>query len=135
MTMPNSDTGNKEISDYMEEWAKGFPDKVIPVKSLGSELFHYAMETASVMAGNSSAALIEAPSHRLPAINIGNRQEGRAHGLTVIDVPAVKERIESALNAAMSLEMKAFLMGMHVNALNPYYKEGAASFIADILTR
>ena len=132
MTMPNSDPGTKEITDTLTNWASNSA-KIVTLKSLGSVLFHYAMEIASVMVGNSSAALIEAPSYRLPAVNVGIRQKGRAHGITVIDSPGVKERIKSAIELALSMEMKVVIMGQPVNALNPYYKEDASIFIADKL--
>lgn len=133
VTIPNSDPGATMFIETIQGWASRYPGQVVTVKSLGSRLFHHAMETATVMAGNSSAALIEAPSHRLPAVNIGCRQKGRAHGLTVLDAAAEKTAIEKALNAALSLEMKAVLMGMTVASLNPYYKEDSAGFIADKL--
>ena len=129
-TMPNSDPGNEEVANLFEAFSG---DGVIKIKSLGSKLFHYAMEQASAMAGNSSAALIEAPSHRLPAVNIGIRQKGRAHGMTVLDSPAIKSRIEQTLQAALSLEMKSVVMGLPISSLNPYWKEDSANFIASKL--
>lgn len=131
VTMPNSDPGTKEIRQLLKEWSKN--ENISAVDSLGSRLFHHALENAAAIVGNSSAALIEAPSHRLGAVNVGIRQKGRAHGLTVIDTPGEKGRIENALKAVLSLEMKAVLMGMPVSSLNPYYKENAIDFIAEKL--
>lgn len=131
VTMPNSDPGTTSITEMLTEWESENPGSVITVKSLGSRLFHYAMDNALAMVGNSSAALIEAPSHRLGAVNVGIRQKGRASGITVVNSPGEKIRIEQALNSVLSLEMKAVLMGMPVSALNPYYKEYAVGFIAD----
>lgn len=141
-TLPNSDPGTERISIMLKEWwlkHLGTPFPVGPLqvvleKSLGSRLFHYAMDNAAAIIGNSSAALIEAPSHRLGAVNVGIRQKGRAHGVSVIDAPADEQRISAALQAALSLEMKSVLMGMSVDALNPYYKANSAAFIAEKLT-
>ena len=130
VTMPNSDPGNEQISRSIEDWVARHSGRVIAVKSLGSKLFHLAMEYASAMIGNSSAALIEAPTHRLPAVNIGVRQKGRAHGITVLDAQTSRQSIIMALETALSLEMKAVIMGQPVVALNPYFKEGSADFIA-----
>lgn len=131
LTLPNSDPGNEEIRNLIRNYFSKFSeDSVIFVDSLGSRLFHYAMETASAMIGNSSAALIEAPSRRLPSINVGIRQKGRAHGFSVIDVAPDKGLIENALRAALSLEMKSVLMGLTLSSLNPYFKENSAHFIA-----
>ena len=138
VTMPNSDPGTTEIRKTIKDWAAGYMgDKgchsPILIDSLGSRLFHYAMDTASAMVGNSSAALIEAPTHRLPTVNVGIRQKGRAHGITVIDVPGDKHRIEVALQGALSIEMKSVLMGLTISSLNPYYKENSSKFIAEKL--
>lgn len=133
VTMPNSDPGNRRIFDMLSDWAQGHKGMVRMVTSLGAVLFHHALDNALAIVGNSSAALIEAPSHRLGAVNVGERQKGRAHGLTVIDVAGDRQEIVKALDAVLSLEMKAVLMGLHVSSLNPYYKENAAKFIADRL--
>lgn len=141
VTLPNSDPGNARIAERIKEWTLGhlpppFPVKplnVVVEKSLGSTLFHHAMEHAAAMVGNSSAALIEAPSHRLGAVNVGIRQKGRAHGITVLDSPGEAGRIREALDAVLSLEMKSVLLGMPVSSLNPYYKEEAADYIAKTL--
>lgn len=133
VTMPNSDPGNDIISKIIREWADNNKEKVIAVKSLGARLFHHALENALAMVGNSSAALIEAPSFRLGAVNVGMRQKGRVHGITVLDAPGEKEKIVNALEGVLSLEMKAVLMGMPISTLNPYYKENSTSFIASKL--
>lgn len=133
VTMPNSDPGNKEFREIINEWAESElrKERVITVESLGSNIFHYAMDHASAMIGNSSAALIEAPTYRLPVVNVGIRQKGRAHGMTVIDTTAEKGRILNALSAALSLEMKSVLLGLTISSLNPYYKADSVKFIAE----
>lgn len=136
VTMPNSDPGNNMISGMIKQWSESRQSGMVAVvKSLGARLFHFALENAAAMVGNSSAALIEAPSYRLGAVNVGERQRGRAHGITVVDVPGISEKIEKVIKNVLSLEMKAVLLGMSVAALNPYYKENAAAFIADKLIK
>ena len=133
ITMPNSDPGTLEFTRKINEWAQSFHEDVKTVKSLGHRLFPYALEQADAIIGNSSAALIEAPSYRLPAVNVGIRQKGRVHGPTVIDVPGNRSHIEEAIKTALSLEMKAVASGLGISALNPYYKKDSAGFIADTL--
>ena len=133
LTMPNSDPGTESISRTLLDWAEKNKGSVVAVKSLGARLFHYALDNAMAIVGNSSAALIEAPSHRLGAVNVGMRQKGRAHGITVVDAAPDKDSIATALNSVLSFEMKALLLGMPVSALNPYYKENASKFIAEKL--
>ena len=43
--------------------------------------------------GNSSSGLTEAPSFRLPVVNIGDRQRGRVRAPNVIDVPCSRAAI------------------------------------------
>ncbi|MCH5238606.1 MAG: UDP-N-acetylglucosamine 2-epimerase (hydrolyzing) [Muribaculaceae bacterium] len=130
VSMPNSDPGNPGIREMLQNWSKAHPNNVKSVDSLGAKLFHYAMDNSAAIVGNSSAALIEAPSHRLGAVNVGKRQLGRAHGITVIDASDNKDSIVSALKNVLSLEMKSVLLGLPLSSLNPYYKENAAEFIA-----
>lgn len=130
VTLPNSDPGTGEITDLLKAWGESKGENVSMVTSLGSRMFHYALEHALAIVGNSSAALIEAPSHRLGSVNVGIRQKGRAHGPSVLDTPGEVGRIRMALEAVMSLEMKAVLLGVPVSTLNPYYKEDSAKFIA-----
>ena len=40
-------------------------------------IFVNLLRNASVLIGNSSMGLLEAPSYKLPVINVGNRQKGR----------------------------------------------------------
>ena len=133
VTLPNSDPGNVSVTELLIKWHKKYPSSVICVKSLGSGLFHYAMSTASLMIGNSSAALIEAPSHYLPSINIGYRQKGRSTGPSVINVKADSNEIKSAIIRGLTLEFKKKLLDLSFQEINPYYKPKASEFIAEKL--
>ena len=59
------------------------------------------MHVAGAIVGNSSSALIEAPSFGLPAINVGSRQKGRERAQNVIDVPYSRIEIRDAINKAL----------------------------------
>ena len=91
------------------------------------------MTKASAMIGNSSAALIEAPSRRLPAVNVGIRQRGRASGITVLNSLADAEDIKEKLVIALSSDFKNSISKLPVTEINPYYKENSTAFIADTL--
>ena len=43
------------------------------------------MKLSDVVIGNSSSGIIEAPFLGVPTLNIGNRQKGRLHDVSVID--------------------------------------------------
>ena len=84
------------------------------------------------MVGNSSSGLTEAPSFRLPVVNIGDRQRGRIRAKNVIDVPCSRDAILDGIKRAISPRFRASLRGMR----NPYdrFHDGRASErIKDVL--
>ena len=122
-TLPNADTGGRIIIKRLKDFVAEYPDKGKCFASLGQLRYLSLLKSASVMVGNSSSGLIEAPAFELPVINTGDRQKGRVRGQNVIDVPECKkDAIVSAINIAISPEFKASLRGIK----NPY-GEGHAS--------
>jgi len=93
---PCSDPGYDEIIEVLEQ-RRGHPRfRLFP--NIENFDFLGLMAGAEVMLGNSSAAFVEAPYFRLPALNIGARQQGRDREANVRDVPlavpAIREAIE-----------------------------------------
>ncbi len=72
---PNSDPGSLQI----EKVAKLYDNKkwFYSFNTLPREYFINLMRNASVLIGNSSMGILEAPHYKLPVINVGNRQKGR----------------------------------------------------------
>jgi UDP-N-acetylglucosamine 2-epimerase (non-hydrolysing)/GDP/UDP-N,N'-diacetylbacillosamine 2-epimerase (hydrolysing) len=66
---------------------------------------------AGAMVGNSSAGLIETPSFRLPAVNIGERQKGREHSDNVIHVDFDRPQLDRALDTALSADFRRRVAG------------------------
>ena len=62
--------------------------------------------------GNSSSGIIEAPTLKVPTINVGNRQHGRLRAKSIIDVDYSKRRLdeiaEKAEFRAKGLTMKDY---------------------------
>ena len=54
------------------------------------------------MLGNSSSGIIEAPSFKIPVINIGTRQQGRERSDNVIDVTPEKDKILKKIDFALN---------------------------------
>ena len=84
----------------------------------------------SALIGNSSSGIHETPSMRIPAINIGNRQQGRERAENVIDVSHQKDAIMIAIHKA--LNDTAFLQKVK-NIHNPYGDGTSAEKIVKIL--
>ena len=70
------------------------------------------MAQADAVIGNSSSGLYEAPSLRVPTVNIGERQRGRLSTASVIDCAADQGAIEAAIAQALALDCSA--------VVNPY---------------
>jgi UDP-hydrolysing UDP-N-acetyl-D-glucosamine 2-epimerase len=111
ITMPNADIGSEPIRDAIQEAAKEW-DKLIPVENLGLESVYHVMKHARAMVGNSSSGLLEAPTYKVPVVNIGSRQQGRLRSQNVIDVPVNAAEIVKALRRATSDGFRASLAEM-----------------------
>jgi UDP-N-acetylglucosamine 2-epimerase len=73
---------------------------------------------------------MESASFKLPAVNIGIRQQGRERGKNVLDCPADRMRIGLALRQALSPDFRSSLH----NLVNPYGDGHAAEKIAQVLS-
>jgi UDP-N-acetylglucosamine 2-epimerase (non-hydrolysing)/GDP/UDP-N,N'-diacetylbacillosamine 2-epimerase (hydrolysing) len=90
------------------------------------------MKVASVMVGNSSSGIVEAPSFGLPMVNIGVRQKGRERGKNVINIGHNKRGIIKAIEKALS--DKEFLREVK-KCQNPYGDGKASPRIAEVLSK
>ena len=97
---PNVDPGSYCIIELIEEYAD-YHSNVILCKNVRFEEYLALMKSASVMIGNSSSAILEAPSFCVPVVNIGNRQNGREQGGNVINAPPETDKILNAIKIAL----------------------------------
>jgi UDP-N-acetylglucosamine 2-epimerase len=84
-----------------------------------------AMKHASLVIGNSSSGIIEAPSFQVPTVNIGDRQKGRVCADSVFHCGESVEAISKSIETALQQEP------LHV--VNPYGKAGASERIVEKL--
>ena len=115
ITAANADTAGRKINKKLSELAKK-SEKIFFEKSLGNQNYISLMSLCNVVVGNSSSGLLEAPTLRIPTINIGSRQEGRLRALSVIDVEPQMEEILKAFRKSQSTEFKNILKKVK----NPY---------------
>lgn len=114
LIMPNNDTGSSEIRKAINKYKSG---KYHIFANLKREDYLGLLKNCKCIVGNSSSGLLEAPTFRTPAVNIGNRQYMRYRGNNVIDVRWDEKEIIDAINKAISKEFKEFLIN---NVDNPY---------------
>lgn len=127
-TLPNADAGNDIIASKIKAFVAKRPDAKLE-NNLGMERYFSLMKYAAAMVGNSSSGIIEAPSFKLPVVNIGLRQEGRVRGKNVIDVPCESGSILSGIRKAVSPAFRDQLM----DSSNPFKHGNAAKIIVDEL--
>ena len=97
---PCSDTGYEGVLRAIGDLAR--PPQFRVHVNLDAPIFWGLLSTATALVGNSSAGLIEAPYFRLPAVNVGRRQAGRAHAENVIHADHDRIVIGKAIENAMS---------------------------------
>lgn len=114
-TFANSDTNGLIINEMIQKYVAENNNSIAYV-SMGQIGYLSALKYCVAVVGNSSSALIEAPSFNIPTINIGNRQKGRVKAETVIDCGYSTEEIELAFKQAVEQEFKAYCM----KCSNPY---------------
>lgn len=128
-TLPNSDTNGRIIMAKVKEYVRGNPTKSLAVVSLGKIRYYTALKYATAVVGNSSSGLIEAPTFKIPTLNIGIRQQGRTRSASVFDVPATYDDIRKGLLQVLSSET----INKAKETINPYEKEGTIGSIFDII--
>ena len=127
-TMPNADTNGRVILKMIKEFVVSRPLAQM-VDNLGTRGYFSLMACAVAMVGNSSSGIVEAPSLRLPVVNIGTRQRGRVRAANVIDVGYDHEEIIAGIQKALSRVFRARLQGIS----NPYGNGRAAEIIVEHL--
>jgi len=127
---PNADAGGRAMIDEIKKF-ENFPNiQIFP--TLGHKDFLSILRSSSVLAGNSSSGIIEAPSFGIPVVNIGTRQEGRTRGENVIESGYAKDEIKTAIEYALhNIEFREHAK----NAKNPYGDGNSSSLIVDILEK
>lgn len=116
LTYANADPGGRAVNAALEAWAKKRPGRAVCVASLGQRAYYSLARHASVMLGNSSSGIIEAPSLKIPTVNVGRRQDGRLRAPSVLDCPPETKAIRKALRRALSPEFRA----ARCRGVNPY---------------
>lgn len=89
------------------------------------------MKYCSLVLGNSSSGILEAPSFHIPTVNIGDRQKGRIRAESVIDCLPCRESIIQAVRQAVSTDFQEMLSKVK----NPYGGGDTSERIVRILEK
>ena len=115
-TFSNSDEKGHLINQMIENYVRNNKDKAFVRPTLGQKLLFSLMHQIDGVVGNSSSGVIEAPAFGIGTINIGNRQEGRLYGASVINCQAEFSELNNALKRMLS---PAFQRGLSYQT-SPY---------------
>ncbi len=130
-TKANADTDGRVINQLIDRHVETFPERCQAFTSMGQRNYLSAMSCCRAVIGNSSSGIIEAPSFRVPTINIGNRQQGRIQADSVINcVPKAKD-ISQAMRTALSADFQVTLS----QTMNPYEQAHTAKTITQIIEK
>lgn len=129
-TYANSDVDgmkvNKMIGEFVEE-----NNNVCAFISMGQKGYLSALKYCRGVIGNSSSGIIEAPSFRVPTLNIGNRQKGRIRAESVVDCGYEEVQIKAGFDKIISsTHLEKCKM-----VINPYYAEDSSRRVVEEIKR
>ena len=129
LTGTNNDAGANGIRSLAAEYAAANPERVLAVESLGARRYLSTMARCAAVVGNSSSGIIEAPSMRVPTVDIGGRQAGRQCADSVIHCAAGANDIAEAIAEALTPEARM----RAATVANPYYRPETPHAIVDAI--
>ncbi|RJR32852.1 MAG: UDP-N-acetylglucosamine 2-epimerase (hydrolyzing) [Desulfobacteraceae bacterium] len=121
-TKTNADTDGRVINGLIDHYVMKHQNRCVALNSMGSLRYLSAMRFAAAVIGNSSSGILEAPSLRIPTVNIGDRQKGRVRAASVVDCNPASFAIQEAIRKVFSKEFQSLLKA----AVNPYEKPNTA---------
>lgn len=128
ITYPNADSFSQQLIERLLDFDSK-NENVLLLSSMGQQRYLSAMKLATVVIGNSSSGIIEAPSCNVPTVNIGDRQKGRLASNSVIHCGENQQEIYNAIEKAINLKKSTDL---NVYS-NPYGNGGASKKIVEKL--
>lgn len=125
---PNADLGYQAILEVIE--AQKSAPNVTVLRNLERDAYMYLLANAAALVGNSSSGILEAPTFRVPVVNIGNRQRGRPQAANILNCGYAKDDIAAALTVALG---NAEFRRKAETAVNPYGDGKSGARICNIL--
>lgn len=128
MTLPGDDLGNVETRDVLLAYAE-HRSNVHVFAALGQLRYLSLLRHADAVLGNSSSGLIEAPSFKLPVVNVGSRQQGRLKAANVIDAEPKPTVVAAALKQALDPTFRSTLAELE----SPFGSGDVSARIVEVL--
>lgn len=129
-TRANADANGRIINQMIDMFVKENENAVV-YTSLGMRRYLSLLRYCSMVIGNSSSGLLEAPSFGIPTVNIGDRQKGRIQADSVINCSPVYKEIIDSMELALSNEF----IGKAKKTINPYGDGDTSSKVISVLKK
>ena len=123
LTGANPDPGGLIINSKLKKISKDKNNSYprLFIKNLGRTLYLSLLRKTKILIGNSSSAIVEAPSFGVYGINIGERQEGRLTAKNIINAKCNAQDIIKKFSFILKKKKTFFL--------NPYEKKNSNKII------
>lgn len=122
---PNADAGGKKMIAVIDEYQSNKNLRIF--KNIPHEEYLSLQSYVDVMVGNSSGGITEAPSFKLPVVNVGTRQLGRERATNIVDAGYNQREIYDAIMACLNPEFRNQI------GENPYWNGSASKKIIETL--
>lgn len=94
---PNIDAGSDGVSAALRNYRDTSPERTVFFKSLIPHDFYRVLKHAAVAVGNSSSFIRESAYLGVPAVIVGDRQQGRERGANAMEVAPERSTIIAAV--------------------------------------
>lgn len=129
-TKANADADGRIINEKIDFFVAE-NDNCVVFKSLGVQRYLSIIKYCSVVIGNSSSGIVEAPSFGVPTVNIGDRQKGRLQASSIINCQPLAEDIIRAIKFSQTDEF----LNVARNTINPYGAGNTSECILETIKR
>ena len=126
ITKANADAGGALINHVLDEYAATHSGVKV-FSSLGMKRYLSALKYSTMVIGNSSSGIVEAPTFHIPTVNIGDRQKGRMQAQSVINCEPLCADISAAIETAEHFDCSQIM--------NPYGKGNTSDTICKIIAQ
>lgn len=120
-TYPNLDIFHSSVVEKINVFIK-YRNNMMIVKSFGKEKYFSVLSLVSGMIGNSSSTIYESSSFKIPALNIGSRQEGRIITPNIINCNFSRDSIIKGIVRMSSI---SFLKKIY-KIKNPFFRHNTS---------
>ena len=129
-TSPGHDTGSIYIIQKIKKLIQS-NNNFYYVNSFGKKYYFSMLKICDCLIGNSSSGILEAPSFKIPVLNIGNRQLGRIQSKNIINSSYMVKDLNKKINIALSIKFKKSLKNLKFE----YYKKNTLNNIQKIIMK